>query len=138
MLSFFASGRLGNFTSRRESNPLTIEAEPIHNSQTVPLVVLVSEETASFGEIFSGVLRDAGRAKIVGAPTLGNVEILHGYEFDDGSNLWIAEETFVAANSSENWEETGIVPDVIAYADWDTFTFENDPSIQAAVRLLGH
>ncbi|MCQ3936327.1 MAG: hypothetical protein DPW18_04690 [Chloroflexi bacterium] len=138
LLSFFASGRLGSFTSRRESNPLTIEADPIHNSQTVPLVILVSEDTVSFGEIFSGVLRDAGRAKIVGEPTLGNVEILHGYEFDDGSILWIAEETFVPANSSENWEETGIVPDVIAHADWDTFTFENDPSIQAAVRLLGH
>lgn len=138
LLAYFSSGTLGNFVSSSGSHPLTVEPQPIHNSQTVPLVILVSEESASFGEIFSGVLRDAGRAQIVGEPTLGNVEILHGYVFADGSNLWIAEETFVPANTSENWEETGIIPDVIAYADWDTFTFENDPSVQAAVKLLGH
>ena len=101
-------------------------------------VVLVSEETVSFGEIFAGVLKDAGRAQIVGQTTLGNVEILHGYDLADDSVLWIAEESFLAANSNESWEVSGIVPDVEAYADWDTFTFDDDPSIQAAVQLLGH
>ncbi len=138
ILSYFVSGNLGEFTSRKEARQLTVEPDPIHNSQTVPLVVLVSEETVSFGEIFSGALRDAGRAQIVGQATLGNVEILHGYNLPDGSRLWIAEETFVPANSHVGWEETGIIPDVEAYADWDTFTFENDPSIAAAVALLGH
>ena len=37
-----------------------------------------------------------------------------------------------------DWEETGIVPDVQAYAPWDTFYFDTDPSIAAAVELLGH
>lgn len=138
ILSYFASGNLGEFTSRSESRPLTVEPDPIQNSQTVPLVVLVSKETVSFGEIFSGALRDAGRAKIVGERTLGNVEILHGYNLPDGSRLWIAEDTFVPANSHIGWEATGIIPDVEAYADWDTFTFENDPSVAAAVKLLGH
>ncbi len=138
VLSYFVSGALGRFTSRKESRLLAVEAHPIQNSQTVPLVVLVEEDTVSFGEIFSGVLRDAGRARIVGRGTLGNVEILHGYDFKDGSRLWIAEETFIPANSSANWELTGIVPDVTAYADWDTFTFEHDPSIAAALQLLGH
>ena len=138
ILSYFASGTLGEFTSRRESRPLQTDAHPIGNSQSVPLVILVGRDTVSFGEIFSGVLRDAGRAQIVGEPTLGNVEILHGYKLEDGSRLWIAEESFTAARSHENWELSGIVPDVVAYADWDTFTFEHDPSIAAAVKLLGH
>jgi C-terminal processing protease CtpA/Prc len=138
LLSFFASGTLGKFASRSASQPLTIQAQPIHNSQTVPLVILVGEDTVSFGEIFSGVLKDAGRAQIAGQPTLGNVEILHGYEFDDGSRLWIAEDTFVPANSQEDWEITGIVPDLVVHADWDTFTFENDPVILAALQMLGH
>jgi carboxyl-terminal processing protease len=138
ILSYFVSGTLGVFASRSDSRPLSVESDPIQNSQAVPIVVLVSEETVSFGEIFAGTLRDAGRAKIVGQPTLGNVEILHGYDFPDGSRLWIAEETFVAGNSNVGWEETGIIPDVEAYADWDTFTAENDPTIAAAVTLLGH
>jgi catechol 2,3-dioxygenase-like lactoylglutathione lyase family enzyme len=38
----------------------------------VPLVVLVDVDTVSYAEIFSGVLRVAGRARVVGTPTLGN------------------------------------------------------------------
>ncbi len=138
VLSYFTSGTLGQFKSRTESRPLTIQANPVGNSQTVPLVVLVGKDTESFGEIFSGVLEDSGRAKIAGQTSVGNVEILHGYDFEDGSRLWIAQETFDPAVTHAKWEGTGIVPDVQAYADWDTFTFQSDPAVNAAVKLLGH
>lgn len=138
VLSFFTTGRLGQFVSRDESRPLEVTANPIQNSQTVPLVVMVSEDTVSYGEIFAGIMRDSRNAKITGETSLGNVEVLHGYGFDDGSELWIASETFFPANSDGNWEETGIVTDIEAFADWDTFNFETDPSIAAALTLLGH
>jgi carboxyl-terminal processing protease len=137
ILEFFVEGRLGQFVSRKSSRPMSIRANPIQNSQTVPLVVLVSEDTASFGEIFAGVLRDAGRAKIAGQTSLGNVEVLHGYDFEDGSMLWIASETFVSAFSDDDWEKIGIIPDVYAFAEWDMFYFETDPAIAAALELLG-
>lgn len=138
ILSFFTDGRLGEFVSRTESRPLVIEANPVHNSQTVPLVVMVSEDTVSFGEIFAGVLRDARGAKITGETSLGNVEVLHGYDFEDGSVMWIASETFDSAFSDDDWERDGIVPDIAAYAEWDTFYFDTDPSVAAALELLGH
>ena len=138
ILSIFTAGTMGHFVSRTASRPLEITADPIVNSQSVPLVVLVGEDTASFGEIFSGVLQDTGRAKLAGQTTMGNVETLHGYSFIDGSVLWIAEERFDPLVSHADWEKTGIIPDVKAFADWDTFTFENDPSVTAAVDLLGH
>jgi C-terminal peptidase prc len=138
IMEFFVSGNLGDFVSRQDSRSLELNANEIQNSQTVPLIVMVSEDTASFGEIFAGILRDAGRAKIVGETSLGNVEVLNGYRFDDGSQIWLATETFDSAFSDANWEETGIVPDVQAFAEWDTFYFETDPSIAAAVTLLGH
>jgi carboxyl-terminal processing protease len=138
ILEFFADGKLGDFVSRDDARALEIDANEIQNSQTVPLVVMVSEDTVSFGEIFAGVLRDAGRAKVVGETSLGNVEVLHGFDFEDGSQIWLAAETFHSAFSDANWEETGIVPDVQAFAEWDTFYFETDPSIAAAVTLLGH
>ena len=138
ILEYFVHGNLGHFVSRSESRALEIRANEIQNSQTVPLIVMVSKDTASFGEIFAGVLQDAGRAKIVGETSLGNVEVLHGFDFEDGSQLWLAAETFHSAFSDTNWEETGIVPDVQAFAEWDTFYFETDPSIAAAVKLLGH
>ena len=138
ILSFFTDGKLGEFVSRTDARALNIEANPINNSQTVPLVVMVSEDTVSFGEIFAGVLKDARGAKVTGETSMGNVELLHGYDFDDGSVMWIASETFHSAFSDADWEQTGIVPDVEAYAPWDTFYFDTDPSIGAALELLGH
>jgi carboxyl-terminal processing protease len=138
ILEYFVQGKLGQFVGRKTSRDLEIRANEIQNSQTVPLVVMVSQDTVSFGEIFAGVLQDAGRARIVGETSLGNVEVLHGYDFEDGSQVWIAAETFASAFSDANWEETGIIPDVQAFAEWDTFYFETDPSIAAAVDLLGH
>ena len=138
IMEYFIQGRLGQFVSRDASRDLEIQANEIQNSQTVPLVIIVSQDTASFGEIFAGVLQDAGRAQVVGETSLGNLEVMHGYNFEDGSQAWIADETFTSAFSGANWEETGIIPDVQAFAEWDTFYFENDPSIAAAINLLGH
>lgn len=138
IMEYFIQGSLGQFVSRASSRDLEIQANEIQNSQTVPLVVMVSQDTASFGEIFAGLMQDAGRAKVVGETSMGNVEVMHGYDFADGSQAWIADETFTSAFSDANWEETGIIPDVQAFAEWDTFYFENDPSIAAAVNLLGH
>lgn len=138
ILSHFAEGSLGGFVSRNEMRPLEITADPVHNSLTVPLVILVSEETVSFGEIFSGLLQDTGRAKLAGQATLGNVETLSGYSFSDGSRAWIAEERFDPPVSHADWERDGIQPDLEAHADWDTFTFQTDPGVAAALILLGH
>jgi carboxyl-terminal processing protease len=138
IMEYFIQGRLGQFVSRDDTRTLDLEANELQNSQTVPLVVMVSQDTVSFGEIFAGVLQDAGRAQIVGETSLGNVEVLHGYKFEDGSQVWLAAERFTSAFSDVDWEETGIIPDVHAFAEWDTFYFETDPSIAAAVDLLGH
>lgn len=137
ILSYFTEGTVGHFVSRKAERPLMVTADPVNNSQTVPLIVLVGEDTVSFGEIFSGLLQDTSRAKIIGQTTLGNVETLHGYSFSDGSRAWIAEERFDPLVSHADWEKNGIQPDVIAHADWDTFTFETDPAIAAALALWG-
>ena len=137
ILSFFTHGNLGSMVSRSRKDPLVVRAAPINNSQDVPLVVLVGEGTVSFGEIFSGILQDIGRAKIAGQTSLGNVEILNQYLFTDGSRAWIAEERFDPPVSHANWEKDGIRTDLDGYADWDTYTFETDPGIAAALQLLG-
>ena len=138
ILGHFTSGVVGHFVSRTSTEPFEIAADPVNNSQTVPLIVLVGTGSVSFGEIFSGILQDLGRAKVVGQTSLGNVELLALYNFDDGSQAWIAQQRFDPLNSHANWEKTGIIPDVQAYADWDTFTFETDPGVAASVKLLGH
>lgn len=138
VMSYFVSGTLGKFVSRSGSKTLNLDADPVQNSQTVPLVVIVDKGTASYGELFAGIMKDSRGAKVTGETSLGNVERLSGYDFDDGSQLWIASETFNPEHSHANWEETGIVTDIETHADWDTYTFDTDPAIAAALTLLGH
>jgi C-terminal processing protease CtpA/Prc len=101
------------------------------------LVILVAEDTASCGEIFSGVLHDIGRAGLVGQRTLGNVKQLRRFDLPDGSRLWLASARFVPLGATADWEETGIVPNVEVIAAWDSLTLETGPAIAAALQLLG-
>jgi C-terminal peptidase prc len=133
-LKFFSGGLMGYFVNREGREALKLSAKDIEGSTTVPLIVLIGLDTVSFGEIFAGILKDQGRATLIGETTDGNVETLWGYDFEDGSRAWIAHDTFRPANHPEDdWEKSGIVPDITAAGDWDLITFENDPVIQAAL-----
>jgi C-terminal peptidase prc len=137
VLAIFTDGTQGYFVSRDEEKLLDIRGDEIGNSQTVPLIVLVELETASFGEIMSGVLQNSGRALVVGQNTLGNVENLWSYVFEDGSRAWIAHDAFQPIGLDLGvWEETGIVPDVSMPTRWDLFTEATDPAFAAALALL--
>jgi C-terminal peptidase prc len=138
ILETLIQGRAGYFISREEERPLDIRRGiDIQGSQQMPLVVLVGPNTASFGEIFAGILQDLGRAYLIGETTDGNVETLWGYEFEDGSRLWLAHETFRPLNHPEyNWEQTGIIPDLEIPVRWDEFALQNDPLVLAALEYL--
>jgi C-terminal peptidase prc len=137
LLGYFVGGNLGNFINRNDERPLEVRLEDINGSSEVPLVVLISYETASFGEIFAGILQDTGRAYLIGNTTQGNVEILWGYVLEDGSKLWLANETFRPLNHPEqNWEKMGIVPDLIQSGDFDEYSLANDPVVLAAIGYL--
>jgi C-terminal peptidase prc len=137
ILSYFAGGNLGTFVKRDEERDLKLKLSDINGSSTVPLVVLIGSQTASFGEIFAGILQDQGRAYLIGSTTGGNVEILWGYDFEDGSRLWLANETFRPYNHPEqNWEKTGIIPDLFVEGDFDQYTLQADPAVLAAIQYL--
>lgn len=137
ILGYFMDGVGGHFVSREDRRPMEIASEDINGSQTVPLAILVDLGTASYGEIFSGVLRVSDGATILGQNTLGNMEVLHAYEFEDGSLAWIASETFEPVGEANGvWERTGIIPDISVPTRWDLFTESNDPALARAVALL--
>jgi hypothetical protein len=62
------------------------------------------------------------------------MELLWGYDFEDGSRAWIAREAFLPLNfTNPDWEETGILPNVTIVTQWDEVTQETDPAIAAAL-----
>jgi carboxyl-terminal processing protease len=137
ILSFFLGGVQGHFVSRAGREPLQLVAEDIGGSQTVPLVVLVDADTVSYGEVMSGVLQLAGRARLVGGQTRGNVEQLRRFDFVDGSRAWLAAATFEPlGRSAIRWEGAGVTPDVLLPTRWHRFTEANDPALAKAVELL--
>jgi len=136
-LSYFTEGTMGFFTSRDKERPLYIEGRDIAGSQKIPLVLLIGIDTVSYGEIMSGVLKDNGRAYLIGETTAGNVETLWGYEFPDGSRAWIAHESFRPYNHPEDdWEANGIIPHRMAITNWDEITINHDPAVIAALSYL--
>jgi len=137
LLAFFASGQMGEFVSRNgATTPIRVRAAGIGNSQQVPLTVLISSATESFAEVLAGTLQAARRATLVGQSTAGNVEVLRSHEFEDGSRLWLAEETFRLPDGS-SWEGSGLIPDVLIPLGWDEYTEDSDPVLAAALKRFG-
>ncbi len=136
-LAHFTTGPVGLFEERDVEETIEVNGLNIAGSQQLPLVVLVGKGSASFGEIFSGILRDLGRAKIIGEQTNGNVEMLRIFDFSDKSRAWIATATFrPLKNPDQNWEKTGIIPDISVLSDWDLVTDETDPVIIEALKVF--
>lgn len=137
VLSYFTSGTIGTYVNREKDEALRITGRDIGGSQSLPLVILTGKETASFGEIFSGALQDINRAYLIGETTAGNVEILYVYNFSDGSRAWIAHDTFQPLNNpDQDWEKTGVIPDLLVENRWDDVSIENDEIINAALRYF--
>lgn len=134
-LSYFASGPAGYFVQKGTQDTVSAAGIDIAGSQKIPLVILVGKNTVSFGEIFSGILKDLGRAYLIGEPTKGNVELLSVFNFSDGSRGWIATGTFRPLNHPDQlWEKVGVKPDLNLTSQWDQVTQDNDPVIQAALQ----
>lgn len=135
-LGLFTSGVVGKFINRRgRATNVAVAAQNVGNSQAVPLVVLIGPDTESAAEVFAGGLQARGEAKLVGQPSAGNIELVRGHEFEDGSIAFIAEQRFVLPNGS-SWEGAGLAPDIVAGGAWDEFTPETDIALQEAVNLL--
>jgi carboxyl-terminal processing protease len=136
-LGYFVNGTVGYQVNREGENPFTAIGIDINGSQTVPLVALVGPGSISFGEIFPGILKDLGRAYIIGETSGGNVELLYTYDFTDGSRALIAHDTFRPANDpTQNWEVSGITPDLTVASNWDQVSTLTDPAIQAALQFF--
>lgn len=136
VLSLFINGRSGEYFTQTEQTPLIIEGQDIANSQSIPLVLLVSGNTNSAAELLSGILQEAERATIIGTTTNGNVEVVYTYLLADGSTLLLAEEGFIS-NEGANWDGVGIVPDIEIDQLWRDFSRdEDDLALQEAIQQL--
>lgn len=95
----------------RQNNRTVTDAEGDGVALDLPMTVLVNLNTASSAEIVSGALQDAGRAKILGVPTIGTGTVLTTFPLDDGSRLLLGTSQWLTP-SGRLIRQTGIEPDV--------------------------
>lgn len=101
----------------------------------VPVVVLAASNTNSSGDIFTSVMQARGRARVVGVPTPGNVEMLQAVQLPDESVLWVAVRNYRDPNG-RLIEGLGVQPDRTVDAPWWQFALDDDPQVKAAIEVL--
>ena len=135
LFKLFHDGNVGEFYNSEQEQVLNINGEDQYSSQTVPLVILVGENTSGAPEILAAGLRSGGRADIVGATTLGAIEITTPFYLPNGALLLVESTSFRLLNGEEIGNN-GVQPDVEVEAGWDEVMPDADPVIEAAIKLL--
>ena len=135
MLTLFGNGQLGEFYTRTGSTPIAVTGQDVSGSQTVPLILLVAGDTAGTPEIFAAALQASHRAVVVGMPTHGAVLGFEEIALPDGSRLTLATSSY-RTSTNIDMVSGGLTPDRVVNADWDSYTPNTDPILDAALALL--
>lgn len=112
----------------------TFQSDDGDVAETIPLVVLVNEASASASEIVAGAIQDNGRAIIIGATTFGKGSVQTVHTLSDGSELRVTIARWYTPDD-RSIDEAGIAPDIEVESPL-LIGGEDDAQIQRAVEYL--
>lgn len=100
-----------------------------------PVVVLINKGSASASEIFSGAMKDNGRAVIVGEQSFGKglVQEINKLPYDAGINITI--QKYLTPNGTDI-NKKGITPDVVVKLTEEDVKNKNDVQLKKAIEVL--
>lgn len=84
---FLPNNKLIVYTEGRKSSRENYTSNGTGSSQTMPLIVLMDEGSASASEIFAGAIQDNDRGTIIGRRSFGKGLVQQPIEFSDGSAI---------------------------------------------------
>jgi len=124
------------YESFADGTEQTFEANGNYAGVTVPIVVLVNENSASASELVSGAMQDSGVAIVVGEISFGKgtVQTIQPLSNNGAVRLTIARYLL----PSRRWiHEVGITPDIIVELDEVNFVDgDPDPQLEAAINYI--
>ena len=92
------NGKRTDYTSDAENEP-------------IPMTILINGSSASASEVFTGALKDYGRAEVIGETSYGKGIVQNVYSFTDGSGISVTSAKYYTPNGV-CIHETGIEPDI--------------------------
>lgn len=100
-----------------------------------PVVVLINKGSASASEIFSGAMKDNGRAVIVGEQSFGKglVQEINKLPYEAGVNITI--QKYLTPNGTDI-NKKGITPDVVVKLTEEDIKNKNDAQLKKAIEIL--
>ncbi len=135
LFSMFHGDAIGELYNRNQEQVVQVEAQDVFGSQSVPLVILIGENTSGFPEVFAASLQMNKRATLVGSPTSGDVETQSSFYLPDGSRIFVESTSFRLTNGTEIGQQ-GVTPDIQIEGGWDEVLPENDPVLDEAIQFL--
>jgi carboxyl-terminal processing protease len=125
---FLSEGKIVSVVSRAGSDLEVHRAHGPGTLSSLPMVVLVDENTASAAEIVAAALQDHGRATVVGVPTYGKGTVQTFLDLGDGSGLKLTTSRYLTPKGA-SVEDTGIQPDKLVESfEGETITAGGAPS----------
>ena len=135
MLTLFLNDLSIDVYSLDKTNSFPIEGQDISGSQTIPLAVLVGENTNGTAEIFAAAIQEKGRGIVIGSNSAGGIEALSSFALPNGGQILIASASF-RVGENESLGIDGVIPEVRVEAQWDDIIASEDPVIQQAIQSL--
>ena len=136
LLGHLMEGTPGTLYSRTDSSPLVLPDSASRQALAdVPIAVLVDDRSAGDSERIAMMLQAAGRARVIGQPTLGRTRGITELPFPDGSLLQLVTVGLELSDGTRP-EKAGVTPDVPVDGEWLTYPEAEDPWILAALDLL--
>lgn len=106
--------------------------------QDIPIVILVNKGTASASEIFSGAMKQAGRAKIIGESTTGKgtSQVILDDPSWNGATLHITIQKWLLPDGTWLNPDNPIVPDIKVELTREEFLKGRDPQLEKAIETV--
>jgi carboxyl-terminal processing protease len=123
---FLEDGIIVTTKGRTDDDLRELRAKAEGTLPPIPLVVLINGASASASEIFSGAMKDRGRATIVGERSFGKGSVQTPYPLPDGSHLKITTARYYTPNGTsvhreEGKKEWGVAPDFVVEMSQDEY-----------------
>lgn len=105
------------------------------DSISMPIAVIINENTAGAGELIACDIRDFGKGSIVGTQSKGDGTYQSAFELSDGGAL-ILTVAQIVPYMSQSYNGTGVTPDYICEQAGQTDDLNNDTQFLQAYALV--